>query len=193
MSEALGYFEGSKSGGSFFFYPVASLPLVSSSIHITEYAPPVGWGVEDWYIAQEHKPTHSGLDINLNEYPYGDVDLGEPLFIVCNGLVIYADLAPGYYWGNVVITISVDDLGLLFWRYGHLDRIDVEAGQFVSPGIQVGTCGKGYNGRYDAHLHLDCWRGGMLAANAWLDRSVEWVDPLTKWAKEGFSWKWGKR
>ena len=157
-------------------------------LQITEYVPPVD-SPGEWYIAQGHHSKHSGLDINLNKPPYGDVELGMPVYATCNGLVVFAGPTKGTSWGNVVIILSIDDGELIFWRYGHLlDYIDV--GEYVKTGDIVGSIGKGYNNRYPAHLHLDCWTDQMIAPNAWLDTSVEWHDPLDVW---GNDWEWGTR
>jgi len=87
----------------------------------------------------------------------GDTDLGDPIYCIGNGVVVFArDCHMG--WGNVVIVRhayreggavrNVDSL------YGHLDRILVRRGQAVARGQQVGTMGTAH-GLYDSHLHLE--------------------------------------
>lgn len=165
-----------------------SIPLVVSG-----YALPVSGEPDDWYFANFHTASHSGLDINLRKYPRGDVELGYPAFATCNGLVVFAGYARGSRWGNLVITTSIDADGwLLFWRYAHLQYVMVDEGEIVPAGHQVGTIGKGAGGIFYAHLHLDCWRGGMTVPEAWFDRRVYWLDPLDVWKKAGFNWEWGK-
>ncbi len=154
---------------------------------------PVTGPASDWYFANRHSSTHSGLDINLRKYPRGDVDLGQPVFSTCGGLVAFAGMARGRSWGNLVITGSLAAGRLLFWRYAHLREVYVDAGQIIPAGTLIGTIGKGYGDKYAAHLHLDCWRGQMIAPESWLARWVRWVDPLEVWERAGYVWEWGKK
>jgi len=195
-SELLGVFEGrGLEDGTLAFYPtVRSVVVDDACLAVTAYALPVTPPADNWYIARgQIKGVHTGLDINLNRAPWGDVELGEPVRSTCGGLVVFAGMARGTSWGNVVITVSLDNGGLLFWRYGHLQRVSVEPGQLVPRQERIGTIGKGYNDRYPAHLHLDAWRGQMIAPESWLAKWVVWVDPLDVWAAAGFDWKWSTR
>jgi murein DD-endopeptidase MepM/ murein hydrolase activator NlpD len=87
----------------------------------------------------------------------GNTDLGDPIYTIGDGVVVFAhDCHQG--WGNVVIirhayreggaVRNVDSL------YGHLDKILVRRGQTVRRGQQVGTMGTAH-GLYDSHLHLE--------------------------------------
>lgn len=169
------------------------LPGDGPSIQVSLYGFPLSLPASDWYLAQGHSSKHSGLDINLNKAPWGDVELGQPIYATCNGLVVFAGQARGAYWGNLVITCSVDQGGLVFWRYAHARDVVVKAGQVVEIGTLVGHVGKGANDRYAAHLHLDCWRGHVLTPEAWLDRRGVWLDPLEVWAEAGYEWGFSKR
>lgn len=174
----------------------ADSPVPTSSITVDGYSLPVSGQPKEWYFANNHRPTwvdkdkpHSGVDLNLLEWPRGDIELGYPVFATANGLVVYAQYAPGNYWGNLVITVSSYSQGLLFWRYAHLDGVAVDVGDILAAGDALGTIGKGANDRYAAHLHLDCWRGAMtVAPGAWFDRRVTWLDPLVLWDGK---WEWG--
>lgn len=173
-------------------------PRQPASIEIGGYSLPVGGDPLEWYFASTHRPTwvdgkkpHSGLDINLLLHPRGDVELGYPVYATANGLVVYAQWAPGRYWGNLVVTASVGDGDdLLFWRYAHLDGIAVKVGDILTAGDALGTIGQGAADYY-AHLHLDAWYGPMLGVQpgAWFDRRVTWLDPLELWDGK---WEWGK-
>ncbi len=158
-------------------------------LFVDGYGLPIEPPASDWYIASSHSTKHSGLDINLDRPPYGDVELGMPVYATCNGAVVFAGKAAGKSWGNLVITMSLGDHRLEFWRYAHLDRINVLNAFIIKRGRQIGTIGKGYNDRYDAHLHLDGWYDRMIAPESWRSRNVEWFDPLDVWPK----WKWGTR
>src|ERR1700720_703171 len=87
----------------------------------------------------------------------GDTDLGDPIYCIGGGVVVFArDCHMG--WGNVVIVRhafreggevrNIDSL------YGHLDKIIVRRGQTVRRGQQIATMGTAH-GLYDAHLHLE--------------------------------------
>lgn len=175
----------------------AQATQTGNPLRVGGYAFPVTPPATDWYCAQYHTWTpgspggHTGLDINLTSG--GDSDLGQPVYSTCNGVVVYAQQAPGAYWGNLVIVLGQDDDGLIYWRYAHLDKIHTSTGAHLLAGEQVGTVGKGGQNRYWAHLHLDAWRGGMLAAGQYRTQYVHWVDPLTVWAAAGYKWNWGKR
>ena len=111
---------------------------------------------EGYYKARGYRPNgHLGED--WNGKGGGDTDLGDPVYAVSHGAVVYAQDF-GHGWGNVVIirhayeedgkTKFVDSL------YGHLDQIQTRYGVHVKRGQQIGTIGTG-NGRYDAHLHFE--------------------------------------
>src|ERR1700680_2444394 len=87
----------------------------------------------------------------------GDTDLGDPIYCIGDGVVVFArDCHMG--WGNVVIVRhayreggaikNIDSL------YGHLQKILVRQGQKVRRGEQIATLGNAH-GLYDAHLHLE--------------------------------------
>lgn len=163
-------------------------------LRVDGYALPVRQPVSDWYIAQGHtypSGRHTGLDINT--ITGGDTDLGESVYSTCAGVVVYAKQATGMYWGNVAITMSQDERGLLFWRYAHLNEIRTFEGAALRAGDELGTIGKGGHNRYWAHLHLDAWRGAIATPGAYLSRNVQWVDPVAEWEAAGYSWKWGVR
>lgn len=87
----------------------------------------------------------------------GDTDLGDPIYSVGDGVVVFArDCKMG--WGNVIIVRHVfRDSGTIRnvdSLYGHLQKILVHRGQAVKRGQQIATLGNA-NGLYDAHLHLE--------------------------------------
>lgn len=87
----------------------------------------------------------------------GDTDLGDPVYVIGDGVVVFArDCHQG--WGNVVIVRHAyrDGFGTRYIDslYGHLDRIMVKRGQGVRRGQQIATIGNAH-GLYDAHLHLE--------------------------------------
>ncbi len=87
----------------------------------------------------------------------GDTDLGDPIYSIGDGLVVFArDCHMG--WGNVLIVRhsyreggSVKTVDAL---YGHLNSMLVQRGQAITRGQKIATMGNAH-GLYDAHLHLE--------------------------------------
>lgn len=102
-------------------------------------------------------PRHMGEDWNGNGG--GNSDLGDPVYTIGHGLVTYADDARGR-WGKVVIVRHAfrdprsGKVLCCQTLYAHLDRIDVQLGQLVRRGDQIGTIGTNH-GMFTAHLHAE--------------------------------------
>jgi murein DD-endopeptidase MepM/ murein hydrolase activator NlpD len=111
----------------------------------------------------------------------GDSDLGDAVYTIGEGVVVFArDCHMG--WGNIVIirhayreygvVKNIDSL------YGHLNTILVRRGQAVSRGQKIATIGNAH-GIYDAHLHLEIRKNlaiGMSRAKFARDSS-NYYDP----------------
>ena len=87
----------------------------------------------------------------------GDTDLGDPIYSIGNGIVVFAhDCHMG--WGNVVIVRHTyregGEIKNIDALYGHLNSMLVRRGQSVARGQQIATMGTAH-GLYDAHLHLE--------------------------------------
>ena len=98
---------------------------------------------------------HLGDD--LNGIGGENSDLGDPVFAVADGRVIFArEAGPG--WGNVLIMMhALEEEGVRKYvqsYYGHLQTMLVAPGQDVRRGQQIATIGNA-NGRYWAHLHFE--------------------------------------
>lgn len=102
-------------------------------------------------------PVHFGED--WNGRGGGDSDMGDPVYAMGNGIVVWAyDVKVG--WGNVVIirhayrdpaSGKVEYCDSL---YGHLRDMRVKVGEEVKRGEQIGTIGNN-RGMYAAHLHFE--------------------------------------
>jgi regulation of enolase protein 1 (concanavalin A-like superfamily) len=97
---------------------------------------------------QEYNITHRenssmkyAWDFNL-----GINDLGKPVLAPASGTIVDNDYYNG--WGNIVIIDYGDGT---FGKLAHLQKVDVQKGQYVYQGQQIGTCGG--TGGYSPHIH----------------------------------------
>ncbi|HSP46425.1 MAG TPA: M23 family metallopeptidase [Chthoniobacterales bacterium] len=116
-------------------------------------------GTENGAFAYNAQPftenRHLGDD--LNGIGGENSDLGDPVFAVADGQVLFAGQAgPG--WGNVVIVLhAYEENGARKFvqsYYGHVETILVGRKQNVHRGEQIATIGTA-DGRYWAHLHFE--------------------------------------
>ena len=118
---------------------------------------PVGRPDGEGYYKARGFQSHGHLGEDWDGIGGGDTDLGDPIYCIGDGVVVFArDCHQG--WGNVVIVRhayreggavrNVDSL------YGHLQKILVHRGQAARRGQQIATLGNAH-GLYDAHLHLE--------------------------------------
>lgn len=105
-----------------------------------------------WEMNEKRGGLHTGDD--LNGIGGMNSDLGDPVFSIANGLVLYTgEPSPG--WGKlVVVAHETSDGKTLHSMYAHLDRIDVAPGALIPRGGKLGTVGTA-NGYYPAHLHFE--------------------------------------
>ena len=90
--------------------------------------------------------THDGLDVGA--------PTGTPLYAMSKGTVILSDSV--FSFGNKIEIRYWD--GTVSW-YGHLSRRDVQTGDSVMPGDQVGLVGNtGHS--FGSHLHLEVHPSG---------------------------------
>lgn len=110
-----------------------------------------GWGDPRTYRGAGK--THHGIDLF--------VPVGTPVLSIAPGTVVFAHNDPCNTAGKHVIILHDDQT----WRseYLHLDRVDVQNGQHVSQGQQIGLAGKTGGsmkgpgctfGETKSHLHL---------------------------------------
>ncbi len=115
---------------------------------------PVGKpNADGYYIAQKYlQNRHLGDDFNA--VTGGNSDLGDPVYAIANGIVTFSyDLEGG--WGNTIRIVHRHPIGdMVESLYSHMDEINVNVGDFVKRGDQIGTIGTAH-GLYMAHLHLE--------------------------------------
>ncbi|NJR41870.1 MAG: M23 family metallopeptidase [Akkermansiaceae bacterium] len=105
-----------------------------------------------WEMNEKRGGYHTGDD--LNGIGGMNSDLGDPVYSVADGLVIYAaQSSPG--WGNIIVIAHRTSNGQpVHSMYAHLERIDVSPGNLIARGTPIGTVGTA-NGYYPAHLHFE--------------------------------------
>ena len=136
---------------------------------------PVGEGdypPERWYCAQGHGPQHTGLDLNLDVSPWGDVEraLELSVYAIADGVVTYT--TPN--WSGVPMCVmrhEHEGTGL-FVRYAHIwptvrAQIPLRSGQRLG-GFANWSTGD--------HLHLDCALDPFT--REWLDPNIRWRNPV---------------
>ena len=108
--------------------------------------------------------NHLGDD--LNGIGGQDSDLGDPVFCVGDGRVVYTG-APSPGWGNVVIVAHVTgpERRIMQSFYAHLETIEVSRGERVHRGTRLGSVGTA-GGHYLAHLHFEMRDSSWLSIGA---------------------------
>jgi len=157
-------------------------PLETAFVKLSDgFDFPVGKPDSQGYYKARGFRAHGHMGEDWDGIRGGDTDLGDPIFCIGDGIVVFArDCHMG--WGNVIIVRhsyreggmvrNVDSL------YGHCDKIMVHRGQVISRGQQIATMGTAH-GLYDAHLHLEVRKNieiGMSRAKFAQDSS-NYYDP----------------
>jgi murein DD-endopeptidase MepM/ murein hydrolase activator NlpD len=151
------------------------------------YIAPNGKKYSGWYIATNFAENyslgiHTGEDWNGNGG--GDTDLGQPIYSIGNGRVIYAQKATGPY-GNIVVIehyyLENGQRRRIFSQYDHLHEMKVVKDQLVKRRELIGTIGKGDGDRFPAHLHFEIRKDEMAkfspefwpSSNGWTTEMVQ--------------------
>ncbi len=96
--------------------------------------------------------NHSGDDIN--GIGGQNSDLGDPVFAVANGLVVYVG-KPSPSWGNcIILAHRTPDHKIIHSMYAHLLSTHISYMEQIPRGYEIGTVGNA-DDHYLAHLHLE--------------------------------------
>lgn len=138
-----------------------------------------GWYKATQFAEEYSLGVHTGED--WNGAGGGNTDLGQPVYAVANGRVVFAEDC-GRLWGNVVVLEHVfyenavrRELRSL---YAHLNEIKVRAGEEVRRRQLIATVGQDPEKLFGAHLHLELRRDATLAPTYWPSsngRDAAWV------------------
>ncbi len=132
---------------------------------------PGTWHDATGFLTKYEIGIHTGADLNLA----GNADAHSAVYAIGDGTVTFA---ARYHnpnaWGNiVVINHGTMDGKPLFSRYGHVENIQVSAGQSVQMGDRIASVGDGF-GLFTHHLHFDISNTTILAT-----REGNWPAPST--------------
>lgn len=100
---------------------------------------------------------HLGFDWNAtyDSDGNGDGDIGEPIYAIANGKIVYSNENHPGFGKVVVIEHTLPDDSVIYSLYAHLDSIAATSGD-VSIGDKVGELGdSGLDPGEGAHLHLE--------------------------------------
>jgi len=121
-------------------FPLAAVELITKQ---TEIRLPV----EALHITQKYSFFHTGVDL--------DGVTGDPIYPIMEGR-IESVINDRFGLGKHIIVNHGSGLKSV---YGHLDKIEVEAGQEVSPNDEIGEMGNtGHS--FGDHLHLEVFDNG---------------------------------
>src|SRR5881394_3332189 len=131
------------------------------------------------YNAQ-HFTQNRHLGDDLNGIGGENSDLGDPIFAIADGEVLFAgEAGPG--WGNVIIVLhAYEENGVRKFvqsYYGHVETIMVERKQKVHRGERIATIGTA-GGIYWAHLHFEMREFTTpFIGPGYRDDPRGWIDP----------------
>ncbi len=138
-----------------------------------------GWYVATRFAEEYSLGIHPGED--WNGAGGGDTDLGQDVYAVANGRVIFAAHC-GRLWGNVIIIEHTYyenyEKRKIRSLYAHLLEIKVQSGQDVRRRQLIASIGQDPEKLFKAHLHLELRLNETLSPTYWPSsdgKDVAWV------------------
>ena len=130
-----------------------SIFKINSSFIANSFDYPVGKpDASRYYNAQKFgENLHLGDD--WNGKGGGNTDLGDPIYAIANGYVVFAKNIKGG-WGNVIRVIHKYRNKYYESIYAHCSEIKVKKGDLIQQGQLIGAIGN-VDGLYYAHLHFE--------------------------------------
>ena len=131
-------------------------PIGTAAERATPQIWPGKWVDANPYLTKYGLGYHTGADLNLN-FPNFNADKGQPVYAVADGEVVFAEVVVESWRGLIVVKHSpLPDGKPVFSRYGHVENIQVNVGDFVKRGQQISTVGLfGSTEGQNYHLHFD--------------------------------------
>ena len=128
-----------------------------------------------WSDNQKRGGHHTGDD--FNGIGGMNTDLGDPVFAICNGLVVYRG-EPSSGWGQTTILAHRTNDGAIHqYMYSHLHENTTTIGELIARGEKIGSVGTA-NLNYPAHLHLELRHStGVWIGGGYLDKAAEHLNP----------------
>jgi archaellum component FlaC len=141
-----------------------------------------------WYSAQDFGAVtsygyHDGLDFNLKSG--GDTDLGEPLYAVGNGKIVYyhnATHATTNFGRHMVLECDTPK-GKRWFHYAHCQEITASV-KDVREGEIIGKLGK--SGTIYAHLHFSVFKVDPKNLRNGIDTIAKTTKELNDWWESPF-------
>lgn len=127
-----------------------------------------------WRVAVNF--VESGIQTGEDWDGEGDSDLGQPVYSIGNGRVIYAQegIAPH---GNMVVIehqfLENGKLSTVFSHYSRLKDVLVTKDQNVKRRVKIGTVGKGTADSFPAYLHFEIRKANAAALGPEFSPSAE--------------------
>ncbi len=143
---------------------------------------------KEWYSAQGFGVKtdygfHEAEDINLKSG--GDTDLGQPLYAVANGRIVYyhENSHPTSGFGKHMVLEVNTPFGTRWYHYVHCDQITAQK-KDVQEGEIIGRLGK--TGTTYAHLHFACFKVDPATLRSGIDTIAKTQEELNKWWENPF-------
>lgn len=141
------------------------------------------WYVADGFGINRETYYHEGLDINLKSG--GDSDLGQLLYAVGDGKIVYYhdNSHPTTGFGKHMVLYCQTPLGDRWYHYAHCQEITATVKE-VKRGDVIGKLGK--TGTQYAHLHFAVFKVDPKTLRSGIDTIAKTITELNSWWEDPF-------